>query len=131
MVNSTDVVTDDLDGQGPSVMPCQLPAKKKRNLYFESSGEKGCLLWPYALSYSQAPQKSHLKHCEMKENVPLVEAGNRLNDPPASKKARSMSKKFLVKKLTEHAFLPKRGSTGAAGYDLARCFSARIMSGLQ
>ena len=52
--------------------------------------------------------------------MPLDTADNRLNDSPASKKAKSMSKRFLVKKLTEHAFLPKRGSVGAAGYDLAR-----------
>lgn len=56
----------------------------------------------------------------MKENVPLAEADCRLNESPTTKKAKSMSTKFLVKKLTEHAFLPKRGSVGAAGYDLAR-----------
>lgn len=56
----------------------------------------------------------------MKENVPLAEADRRLNESPTAKKAKSMSTKFLVKKLTEHAFLPKRGSVGAAGYDLAR-----------
>lgn len=30
---------------------------------------------------------------------------------------------LLVKKLSEHATLPKRGSANAAGYDLARCLS--------
>ena len=67
------------------------------------------------------PLRTARRQSTMKENLPLAVADNRLNDSPASKKAKSMSKKFLVKKLTEHAFLPRRGSAGAAGYDLARC----------
>ena len=62
----------------------------------------------------------------MTENVPLVDADSRLNSSPAAKKAKQMSKRFLVKKLSEHAFLPKRGSAGAAGYDLARSAEPRI-----
>lgn len=35
-------------------------------------------------------------------------------------KAPKMTEVLAVKKLSEHATLPKRGSAGAAGYDLAR-----------
>lgn len=55
----------------------------------------------------------------MKENVPLSELEPGVNEPPALKKTK-MSNRFLIKRLSEHAFLPKRGSVGAAGYDLAR-----------
>lgn len=35
-------------------------------------------------------------------------------------KAAAAAPALLVKRLSEHAVLPKRGSSGAAGYDLAR-----------
>lgn len=34
--------------------------------------------------------------------------------------------RFLVKKLSEHAILPKRGSAGAAGYDLSAAYDTVI-----
>ncbi len=42
---------------------------------------------------------------------------------PVSKQAKieTGEPKLLVKKLSENATLPVRGSAGAAGYDLARC----------
>ena len=44
---------------------------------------------------------------------------------PASKHPRlDMAESLRVKKLSEHATLPVRGSEGAAGYDLARCARA-------
>lgn len=55
----------------------------------------------------------------MKENMPLSERDTQANEAPAFKKTKT-NDKFLVKKLSEHAFAPKRGSSGAAGYDLAR-----------
>jgi len=43
------------------------------------------------------------------------------DQPTALKRSRSEeTSRFRVKKLTEHATLPVRGSAGAAGYDLAR-----------
>ena len=35
-------------------------------------------------------------------------------------KAAAAGQALLVKRLSEHAVLPRRGSKGAAGYDLAR-----------
>ena len=35
-------------------------------------------------------------------------------------KAAAAGQALLIKRLSEHAVLPKRGSNGAAGYDLAR-----------
>lgn len=35
-------------------------------------------------------------------------------------KAAQAAPALLVKRLSEHAVLPKRGSSGAAGYDLSR-----------
>ena len=35
-------------------------------------------------------------------------------------KAAAAGQALLIKRLSEHAVLPKRGSKGAAGYDLAR-----------
>ena len=43
-----------------------------------------------------------------------------LENLPPGKKSRQ-EPKLLVKRLSEHAYLPRRGSAGAAGYDLARC----------
>lgn len=52
---------------------------------------------------------------------PLEETGGQTfqeNLPP--EKRQKPEPRLLVKKLSEHAFLPARGSEGAAGYDLAR-----------
>jgi dUTP pyrophosphatase len=44
-----------------------------------------------------------------------------LQEQPAKlQKMTSAMDSLRVKKLSEHASLPKRGSAGAAGYDLAR-----------
>lgn len=40
--------------------------------------------------------------------------------PPSKVLKTSHGPALLVKRLSEHAVLPKRGSVGAAGYDLAR-----------
>ena len=46
-----------------------------------------------------------------------------MTSEPPSKHPRlsEMAESLRVKKLSEHATLPVRGSEGAAGYDLARC----------
>ena len=44
----------------------------------------------------------------------------------APAKAPRLADALRVKKLSEHATLPVRGSAGAAGYDLARCVRARV-----
>ena len=50
---------------------------------------------------------------------PLVASENFINEQPM--KLRKVDAGVLrVKKLSEHATLPVRGSSGAAGYDLAR-----------
>ena len=49
-----------------------------------------------------------------RENLPTEQ-------PPAKLQRTEAEPKLLVKRLSEHATLPKRGSAGAAGYDLARC----------
>lgn len=46
-----------------------------------------------------------------RENIPDAE-------PPSKAQKREVLK---VKKLSEHATIPQRGSAGAAGYDLSRC----------
>lgn len=58
----------------------------------------------------------------------LVEStgrGNMGTEPAAKlqKTVHTAGVPLLVKKLSEHATLPKRGSERAAGYDLARCLS--------
>ena len=52
---------------------------------------------------------------------PLIEtvACSQENQPPG-KKAKVEEPTLFVKRLTEHAFIPARGSVGSAGYDLAR-----------
>ena len=52
-----------------------------------------------------------------RENLPLAGA------EPAAKLQRTEPPVEIlrVRRLNEHALLPKRGSSGAAGYDLARC----------
>ena len=54
-----------------------------------------------------------------KENAVLPLAVHEPQNGTPAKKAK-LNDRFLVKKLSEHAFLPVRGSVGAAGYDLAR-----------
>lgn len=41
------------------------------------------------------------------------------------KKNKQQTSKFLVKRLTPHAVLPKKGSSGAAGYDV--CASEDVL----
>jgi dUTP pyrophosphatase len=49
-----------------------------------------------------------------RENVPV-------DQPPAKVQRTEPVEQLRVKRLSENATLPKRGSAGAAGYDLARC----------
>ena len=56
-----------------------------------------------------------------KENGILSSPVKAKDQTTATKRARSEDQsRFRVKKLTENATLPVRGSAGAAGYDLAR-----------
>lgn len=49
-----------------------------------------------------------------------VSSGTEEQGPPAKVAKVFSADAFLVKRLSEHAILPVRGSAGAAGYDLAR-----------
>ena len=55
----------------------------------------------------------------------LAELGGRENIPEPASKLQKLSPppepRLLVKKLSEHATIPTRGSAKAAGYDLSRC----------
>lgn len=56
--------------------------------------------------------------------VPLNPMANNANLPdthPAKLLKTGHAQTLMVKKLSENAVLPKRGSARAAGYDLARC----------
>ncbi|PNW71917.1 hypothetical protein CHLRE_16g667850v5 [Chlamydomonas reinhardtii] len=56
----------------------------------------------------------------LKENVPRAHDMAMSAEKPPAKLARvDFEEKLLVKKLNDKATLPKRGSAGAAGYDLA------------
>jgi hypothetical protein len=59
-----------------------------------------------------------------RENVPAEPATKvqRTEAPPAAGEA------LRVRRLNEHALLPKRGSSGAAGYDLARCEASMLLT---
>ena len=59
-----------------------------------------------------------------RDGQPLSDADVQRENLPPGKKARQ-EPKLLVKRLSEHAYLPSRGSAGAAGYDLARQGSAK------
>ena len=63
----------------------------------------------------------------LKENVPRAHDMAMSAEKPPAKLARvDFEEKLLVKKLNDKATLPKRGSAGAAGYDLARCAFKRV-----
>lgn len=90
------------------------PSKILQALQFAARGvqQKRALLLPAVRAVSR------LKMVE-KENVPPVHAERDLQNGAKAKKVK-LDDRFLVKKLSEHAYLPVRGSAGAAGYDLAR-----------
>jgi dUTPase len=50
-----------------------------------------------------------------RENLPSS------SEPAAKMQRTEVTEELRVRRLNEHAQLPKRGSAGAAGYDLARC----------
>ncbi len=59
----------------------------------------------------------------------LSETGreNIVAEPPSKMQRTAEPTEVLrVKRLSEHAILPKRGSAGAAGYDLARRVGRRV-----
>ena len=57
---------------------------------------------------------------KMSQPLAAISAGENIPEHPA-KMQKTVEEAFLkVKKLSENATLPKRGSAGAAGYDLAR-----------
>ena len=59
--------------------------------------------------------------CSGKENGTMSNPVKAKDQSLATKRSRSEEQSsFRVKKLTENAILPVRGSAGAAGYDLAR-----------
>lgn len=60
---------------------------------------------------------------KMSQPLAAISGGENIPGQPA--KMQKMEEKPLlrVKKLSENATLPVRGSSGAAGYDLARCVS--------
>lgn len=49
-----------------------------------------------------------------------IATGENLPEQPAMKMRKTQMESLRVKKLSEKATLPRRGSAGAAGYDLAR-----------
>ncbi|RMZ55413.1 hypothetical protein APUTEX25_003537 [Auxenochlorella protothecoides] len=59
--------------------------------------------------------------------VPSVAAHDGSVPPPSKLIKTGHAPALLVKKLSEYAVLPKRGSVGAAGYDLARCMLGRVV----
>ena len=78
------------------------------------------------------PSSLHLLHrpllplaARLRRTMTTLAATGRENMPsssePAAKVHRTeVAEELRVRRLNEHALLPKRGSTGAAGYDLAR-----------
>lgn len=81
---------------------------------------------PFAMSASKATSLSPKKKASLGSPDPVCFTSPK-NFLSGSKKRRFTSQltceaqSLTVKLLTEHAIAPKRGSAGAAGYDLARC----------
>lgn len=66
---------------------------------------------------------------ENKENVISQEVPVRKRERPDTATAKlGTSERFLVKKISNDAVLPKRGSAKAAGYDLSRCVTDFVKS---
>lgn len=66
--------------------------------------------------------------CRMLRNLPAAGQENLPQQPSKLQKLDGMDT-LRVKKLSDNATLPTRGSAGAAGYDLARCGAARSCMG--
>ena len=79
----------------------------------------------HRVAAARAPLPSHPPGQLIRRMTGTLAATSRENlpteQPPAKLQRTEAEPKLLVKRLSEHATLPKRGSAGAAGYDLARC----------
>ena len=68
----------------------------------------------------KAPYSRLLTHAGARRMTVAAESASAPAMPPSKVLKTSHGPALLVKRLSEHAVLPKRGSVGAAGYDLAR-----------
>ena len=78
-----------------------------------------CIAAWLSLGSERLPEAS-LRCSTSASPMPVLSEVQGQNDPPF-KIARTETVTLRIKKLSEHAVLPKRGSAKAAGYDLSRC----------
>jgi len=70
--------------------------------------------------FSQKPSLGRLAWKVIKMQPLSVSAGENIMPEQPNKLRKTQPETLQVKRLSDKAILPKRGSTGAAGYDLAR-----------
>ena len=115
-------------GEGPAVRGSRMsdrPSRPAGNWSREklvSSGSNAHLCWSWR--HTHAPARSLLSRLPGARTARTVRPSRRMSvdanaEPQPPAKMARLEEALRVKKISEHAILPVRGSDGAAGYDLA------------